>query len=320
MSDHAREILPGVWRIDALHPAPAQTCCYLLAEKDEAALIDCGAQKSIQPILDAVAAAQLRPEQVRYIIPTHAHLDHSGAAGNLMQHFPNAELAAHPSTVKHLVNPHDRLLPAVRALYGDVFFDEEYAGMIAAPQERTRPVQDGEKITVGGMALQMLYTPGHAWNHVSAYVPARGVVFSGDAFGISHPETAPEDGDDFFIVPVMPPTQFSPEAARESLLKFRALNAEYAALAHFGAVRCSAAAANKQLAALEEWQEAAQKISANCKNGAAQKFYPEFLSYLQEWYKKESAAADPAAMLRRHKTDLHLTACGFEHWTGNKNY
>ncbi|MBE8157872.1 MAG: MBL fold metallo-hydrolase, partial [Betaproteobacteria bacterium] len=191
-----RESLPGVWRVDVIHPVAGQTCCYLLVEKGEGALVDCGAKKGIRFVLDAVAAAGLRPEQIRHIIPTHAHMDHAGAAGELLHHFPEAVLSAHPSTVKHLVNPEERLLPAVRRLYGDVFFAAEYEGLAAVPAARARAAADGETLRVGGLELQILYTPGHAWNHISVYVAARGLIFTGDAFGVSYSEDA-TDGEHF---------------------------------------------------------------------------------------------------------------------------
>ncbi len=44
-----------------------------------------------------------KPEQVRYIILTHIHLDHGGGASQLMQHCPQATLLVHPKGAGHMI-------------------------------------------------------------------------------------------------------------------------------------------------------------------------------------------------------------------------
>ena len=308
MSELWEEPLPGVWRVDVSHPVPGQTCCYLLAQNGEGALVDCGAKKGVDAVKNAVADAGLRPGQIRYIIPTHAHLDHAGAAGELAQYFSEAEVAAHPSTVKHLINPEERLLPAVRQLYGDVFFKSEYEGMAAVPANRARALADGDVLSLGGLELRILYTPGHAWNHISVYAPERKLIFTGDAFGVSYP--GEESAGEIFIVPVTPPTQFNAEAMRATVAKIKNLGAAHAALAHFGVIENSPALADKQTAALDEWEKSAGEIAQ--KGGD---YYAQINSYLEGWFKKQTG--DGAALFRRHKGDIHLTVSGFVHWIKN---
>ncbi|MGI9307189.1 MAG: MBL fold metallo-hydrolase [Gammaproteobacteria bacterium] len=314
MSDSWRETLPGVWRIDVFHPAPEHTCCYLLVKNGEGALLDCGAKKGVSSVLSAVAAAGLAREDIRWIIPTHAHLDHAGAAGALMRHFSAATLGAHPSTVKHLVNPHERLLPAAEKLYGEKFFNEQYAGAEAVPKSRAKSFADGENADLGGEALRIIYSPGHAWHHAAVYAESRGVLFAGDSYGVSFPGIG-ADGE-IFIVPVMPPTQFNPEAARRTLENLRELDAPHAALAHFGIAANSPALADRQIAALEEWTEKARKVAET-----GGQFYPQFREYLRGWYADAAAGIDidSAALLRGHAQDIHLTACGFAHWLEKEN-
>lgn len=141
-----QESLPGVWRIDVSHPAPQYSCCYLIVEKGASALVDCGAKNGIATIMDTLAAQQIAPEQVQWIIVTHAHLDHAGAAAQLMQLFPNATLAGHPSAIKHLINPHKKLVPGVTKLYGKKWFDEQYGELLPINATRTRILADGESV------------------------------------------------------------------------------------------------------------------------------------------------------------------------------
>jgi len=91
---------------------------------------------------------------VKAIVCTHAHNDHINAAGEL------AELTGAPI----------RLHPADQALWDQVYGQ-------AVPY---RPLADGEKIEVGGIALEVLHTPGHAPGAVCLHAPDLGVLFSGD--------------------------------------------------------------------------------------------------------------------------------------------
>ncbi len=45
---------------------------------------------------------------------------------------------------------------------------------------RAAPLRDGEVIVLDGRRLQVLYTPGHAQDHVAFYSEDEGVLFSGD--------------------------------------------------------------------------------------------------------------------------------------------
>lgn len=51
-------------------------------------------------LLSALDSAGYKKEHVRYVIITHVHLDHAGASGHLMQHFPNATLLSLISCVR----------------------------------------------------------------------------------------------------------------------------------------------------------------------------------------------------------------------------
>ncbi|MGN9836804.1 MBL fold metallo-hydrolase [Nonomuraea sp. H19] len=104
---------------------------------------------------DAAAIAErVGGRTVKAIVCTHAHNDHINAAG------PLAELTGAPI----------RLHPADQVLWEQQYGD-------AVPYE---PLTDGEKIEVGGIALDVLHTPGHAPGAVCLYGRELCVLFSGD--------------------------------------------------------------------------------------------------------------------------------------------
>lgn len=311
MSESWREVCCGVWRIDVFHPQADKTCCYLIAESDRGVLIDCGATNGINSIMGAIAAAGLRPQQIEWLLATHAHLDHAGAAGQLMRdHLPNATLGAHASALRHLTEPADKLLPAVRTLFGGQFYDEQYAGIVAVEKSRTQELADNQIITVGGCQLQILHTPGHAWHHLCAYDPAHDLLYAGDAYGVSY--RALDRDKAAFIAPVMPPNQFCPKTMRQSLRRLRELSAARVALAHFDVIDNTAALADVQIAAIDDWEKQARQIAQE----QPDKFKPLFAEYLRGWYKQTATAHgfDGEAVAQRHAHDIHLSLNGFAHW------
>lgn len=319
-----REALPGIWRIDVIHPAPGQTCCYLVTNGKEGAIIDTGAKNGVGNILKSVATAGLSPEQIKWIIVTHAHLDHAGAAGDLMQHFPQATLGGHFSTVKHLVNPDLKLLPMVRRLYGEKFFSEQYEGLVPSPANRSKPLTNGETIKVGDdIQLQILDTPGHAWHHISVYESQQKILFAGDAYGVAYPDVnagnSPSAGVNcpggIFIVPVMPPNQFNPDAARNTLHQLRNLAAKHIALSHFDVTPNTPQMAEAQVTALNEWEAEARNLARTITDKGDKitktTFYPKFREWIDNWYHTHARDCDADALSRRHTSDIHLTVSGF---------
>ena len=54
-------------------------------------------------LIDAITA--LGVDHLDYICLTHIHLDHAGAIGHLVRHFPDALVVCHPKGASHLVDP-----------------------------------------------------------------------------------------------------------------------------------------------------------------------------------------------------------------------
>ncbi len=51
--------------------------CYLLESEGEVAIIETGNYQSTQRLLDLLDQKNIHREKVRYVIPTHVHLDHA---------------------------------------------------------------------------------------------------------------------------------------------------------------------------------------------------------------------------------------------------
>jgi glyoxylase-like metal-dependent hydrolase (beta-lactamase superfamily II) len=127
-------------------------------------------------IVDAAHDADAIAEAVGYralraVVCTHAHDDHVNAA---------PELAARTGAPV-LLHPDD--LPLWKQTHPDRTPDADLA--------------DGQTLTVAGVELTVLHTPGHAPGAVCLYAPALGALFSGDTLFAGGPGATGRSYSDF---------------------------------------------------------------------------------------------------------------------------
>lgn len=224
MSRHAR------FTIDA-DVTPKFTACYLRTAGDECAFIEAHTAHALPRLLAALAAQGKNPEDVRWVVVTHAHLDHAAGASALLAACPKATLVAHPRTAKNLIDP-ARLIEGATAVYGAARFAELYGTVTAIPKERVLVLGDGESIELGDAKLTAWNTSGHAYHHFIVDDPATDTVFTGDTFGLVYPAL---QKDGLFALPSTSPTGFNAEEARKSLDKVLSLGRRFVCPTHYDA-------------------------------------------------------------------------------------
>ena len=119
----------GVRCIDTGYLRPGLAASFLVQDDNETAIIETGTPRSVGRILKAMSLAGVAPESVRWISPTHVHLDHAGGAGALLAHCPNAQMLVHPHGLRHMVDP-ARLVAGAVAVYGQDMFDRLDDGLV----------------------------------------------------------------------------------------------------------------------------------------------------------------------------------------------
>ena len=131
-----------------------QTNCYLLIDEETklAALIDPGDEAE-----RLLALVEREGVQVKYILLTHGHRDHTFAVPALAEALPEAEVCiseadAHSTGIYHY--PLAELVPKLR-YYGE-----------------------GDELPLGSLTIHVLATPGHTLGGVTLL--AGGAMFSGD--------------------------------------------------------------------------------------------------------------------------------------------
>ena len=147
-------------------PVGALACNCTIAgdpESGEAIVIDGGDE--VPEIARRLEARGLR---ARYLVHTHAHIDHIGALGPLRERVGGEGLLHHAD------------LP----LYATLAQQAVWIGMLKAPEvvALDGDLSDGEILTAGTIALRCLHTPGHTPGSTSFALEQNGatILFTGD--------------------------------------------------------------------------------------------------------------------------------------------
>lgn len=223
----------GIVRIDTGYFEEGRAACYLLKHQGEVVLIETGVTATLSRVLDLMADLAIEPDAIRYIIPTHVHLDHAGGAGAMMATFPAARLIIHPRGARHMISP-EKLVAGTIAVYGERRFSELYGRILPVAEDRVIVANDGFTLPLGDRELLFRDSPGHANHHFVVWDPVSEGWFTGDTFGISYREMRSDRGQ--MILPSTTPVQFDPDKLIASVKMIMDSQPKYAYLTHYGRI------------------------------------------------------------------------------------
>jgi len=230
----AQDLGHGITCIDTLQERPGLACCYLVERAGEYAFIETGTAHGVARLLALLAERGIAREQVRYVIPTHVHLDHAGGAGLLMRELPSAQLVAHPRGARHLIDP-SKLIAGAEAVYGRDAVAQMYGEIASIAEARVIVAADDHRLPFGEGELRFIDTPGHARHHFSIWDELSRGFFTGDTFGLSYREFDGPGGP--FLFPTTTPVQFEPEAWFTTLERYLSFAPQRMYLTHYGVVQ-----------------------------------------------------------------------------------
>lgn len=220
----------GVYHLDAHYIQPGVASLYCVLHNDEVAIIETGTSNSLPYVKQFFKDMAISVDQVKYIIPTHVHLDHAGGAGVMMQAFPQAQLIVHPRGARHMINP-AKLIAATKAVYGEQKFEQLYGDIPAVDEDRVIIGEHESSFKLGDREFLIVDTPGHAYHHFCIFDPQSKGVFSGDTFGLSYPNMV-VDGKRL-VLPTTTPIHFNPQALFESIDLLMSFKPQKMYLTHF---------------------------------------------------------------------------------------
>lgn len=221
----------GVYTIDTGYQRKGLVASHLLHHNGRYAFVDVGTTSCLQTLRVVMSVMDIHPDQVDYIMVTHVHLDHAGAAGTLMQELPEAQLVVHPRGARHMIDP-SKLIAGASAVYGEERLKKTFGDILPVATDRVIEATDEMNLDLRGRELLFIDTPGHARHHYCVYDELSRGCFTGDTFGLSYSPLRVKDRS--FIFPTTTPVQFDPEAMHASIDRLMSFKPERMFLTHFG--------------------------------------------------------------------------------------
>jgi glyoxylase-like metal-dependent hydrolase (beta-lactamase superfamily II) len=239
------QTLNGIHLLDTNHAGFTGTVgVYVLPSEDGFALIETGPGSTLPNIRQAIALLGLDLADLNAILVTHIHLDHAGAAGQLVQE-TGATLYVHERGAPHLIDP-SKLLASAERIYGHKMATL-WGRMVPAPAEKVVALKGGERLNIVGHDIEVIYTPGHASHHIS-FLLNGGAMFTGDAAAIRF------DGSPV-IRPALPPPEVHLETWQDSIEKMLVAKPKRLLLTHFGEVQDAEGHLRQVVERNQEWAE-----------------------------------------------------------------
>ena len=158
---------------------------YVVKGGRRTAVIDCGYASTYGNVMQGLRELGIEPSRVDYLIPTHLHLDHAGAAGHLLRYMPRARVIAHERAVPHLVDP-TKLVESATSLFGEKLV-QMYGKPLPIDKNKITAVGAESHVDLGGATLTTLHAPGHAPHQISVLFEEEHLLFSADAVGMVFP-------------------------------------------------------------------------------------------------------------------------------------
>lgn len=144
-------------KVLSLMVGPIMTNCYILCDEEAkvCAVIDPGDEpKRIEAMIASSGCTPIM------ILLTHGHFDHCTGVAGLLETWPELPVYIHKGDVTD-------------GMGGELRFRR-------LGEKNQRYYKEGDKLTVGGLTLDVLETPGHSTGSVCLLVEGQGVIFAGD--------------------------------------------------------------------------------------------------------------------------------------------
>ncbi len=144
------------------------TSCVLVG--DALALVDTGVASTAPAIFDYIESIDRKPEEIAHVIHTHSHFDHIGGNG----------------LIAHRARPRFWASGIEKGMIEDLDYQNRVRPVGKMREAASGPVKvdgrlsEGDEISLGGVLVQVLHTPGHSEGSLSFFIPEDGVLICGD--------------------------------------------------------------------------------------------------------------------------------------------
>lgn len=150
---------------------------YLWSDTDTLTLIDTGTAGHAEDILAAVRSLGREPAEVRQLVLTHFHEDHTGCAAAIRE-LTGAAVLAHRLEAP-VIRGAAQGAPPVLLDWERPLLESVPRLPPAPPVAVDRELEDGDTLDFGGGA-RVVWVPGHTDGSIAVHLPGPGVLVTGD--------------------------------------------------------------------------------------------------------------------------------------------
>lgn len=165
-----REVFPNV--IEMNYQARRRFGCsvYLVHDEGEWLLIDIGFEDTVGEIVDMIRQMDFSLANCKYLIATHADVDHIQGLKRAKELLPGAVTIGHPDC-KKLLAAGERIVTYAEIAAQGISID-------LPPIKLEKTINEGDKLKLGNLTLEVWNTPGHTASQLAFRLGK--LLFSGD--------------------------------------------------------------------------------------------------------------------------------------------
>jgi len=154
-----------------LGPDPGRFVHVYLIYGDKITVIDTGFNGTEKRITEYILSTGRNPSEIRLVILTHAHPDHTGSA-KALRDLTGCTIAAHPLDAAEIEHPDPAFLKPPAPGMQPMLSGGVPVGLL---------IEEGAIIDLGqGLVLEVLSTPGHTPGSISLFLGKEKALFTGD--------------------------------------------------------------------------------------------------------------------------------------------
>lgn len=183
---------------------PDDCLIYLIDGGDVLFMVDCGLGQSAPQLISNISALALNPRNLKFVLATHAHIDHIGGLSFLHREH-GVEVIAHKADASRIES--------------GTGVGAEFYGVRYEPCPVTIRLEDDLDLALGKHRLSIIHIPGHTPGSLALYLDINGkrILFAQDVHG-----------------PYLPAWGADPRRAKDSLKRLLELKADILCEGHFG--------------------------------------------------------------------------------------
>jgi glyoxylase-like metal-dependent hydrolase (beta-lactamase superfamily II) len=164
------EVFPHVIEMNYQARRRLGCCVYLVFDGLDWLLIDIGFEDTVPEIIELIRQMDFPLANCRYLIATHADVDHVQGLAKAKELLPNAKIIGHERAEKVLA-AQDRV-----TAYAEIPAQEVSIPMPKITFDET--IGEGDQVKLGGLSIDVWHTPGHTDSQLAFRLGD--LLFSGD--------------------------------------------------------------------------------------------------------------------------------------------